>query len=82
MDTFILVVFICELYTMQQDNKDKVFVLFRDNYLNCLPGSTAYKFTEALKGKKEAEQKLAIAKQQLVNYAAKYKYDISAVIKD
>jgi hypothetical protein len=82
MDTTILVVFICEIYTMLQDNKDKVFVLFRDNYLNCLPGSTAYKFTEALKGKKEAEQKLAIAKQQLVNYAAKYKYDISAVIKD
>lgn len=82
MDTPILVVFICEIYTMLQDNKDKVFVLFRDNYLNCLPGSTAYKFTEALKGKKEAEQKLANAKQQLVNYAAKYKYDITAIIKD
>ena len=82
MDTPILVVFICEIYTMQQDNKDKVFVLFRDNYLNCLPGSTAYKFTEALKGKKEAEQKLAIATQQLVNYAVTYKYDISAIIKD
>ena len=82
MGTSIVVVFICEIYTMLQDNKDKVFVLFRDNYLNCLPGSTAYKFTEALKGKKEAEQKLAIAKQQLVNYAAKYKYDISAIIKD
>ena len=82
MDTPILVVLIRDIYTTQQDNKDKVFVLFRDNYLNCLPGSTAYKFTEALKGKKEAEQKLAIAKQQLVNYAAKYKYDISAIIKD
>jgi glutaredoxin len=37
---------------------------------------------KALKGKKEAEQKLANAKQQLVNYVAKYKYDISAIIKD
>lgn len=82
MDTPILVVFICEIYTMQQDNKDKVFALFRDNYLNCLPGSTAYKFTEALKGKQEAQNKAEHAKLQLQNYAKKYRYDISSIIKE
>jgi hypothetical protein len=67
---------------MQQDNKDKVFALFRDNYLNCLPGSTAYKFTMAFKGKEEAEKKLAHAKVQLVSYARKYNYDITSIVQE
>jgi hypothetical protein len=79
---FMLVVFICEVYFMQQDNKDKVFTLFRDNYLNHLPGSTAYKFTMAFKGKDEAEKKLNHAKAQLVSYARKYNYDISSIIQE